>query len=92
MQLFYLFSYLAILFAMSNSVTSIIIVNELRKRDVKINYFLLRFLIPKYAHQYKKITLEETGEVGRVYYCWLTTINLVLVSFAVAILFRFLFY
>jgi len=42
----------------------------------EINFFLLRLFIPKYVHQYKKITLEEMGKVGRFYYWWVGSINL----------------
>ena len=37
---------------------SIMIVHEVSKRGVKINFFLLRLYIIKYIHQYRKITLE----------------------------------
>lgn len=57
-------------------VVSILIVQELRKRNVEINFFLLRLLIPKYAHRYKKITLQETGRVGPLFYPWILSINL----------------
>ncbi len=38
---------------------SMMIVHELSKRGVKINFFWLRLLIVKYIQQYKKITLEK---------------------------------
>ncbi len=40
-------------------------------------------MLPVYAHRYKKITLEETGKVGSLFYHWLISINVALV-FAVA--------
>lgn len=63
--------------------SGMMIVNELIKRKHKINFILIRMMFPIYAHRYKKITLEETGKVGALYYHWLIAINTALV-FAVA--------
>ena len=49
-------------------VFSMMIVHEVSKRGVKINYFLLRLLIYKYVHQYQQLTRIETGKVGPLYY------------------------
>ena len=49
-------------------VFSIMIVREVAKRGVKINYLLLRLYIIKYIDQYKQLTLKETGKVGPLYY------------------------
>ena len=49
-------------------VLSIMIVHEVSKRGVKINFFLLRLLIIKYISQYKELTKKETGKVGPLYY------------------------
>ncbi len=76
MNLFHLFLYLAIFCALFSVVITMIIISELQKRKVKINFFLLRLFIPKYVHQYKKITLEETGKVGSLYYWFVVSINL----------------
>ena len=48
-------------------VSGIRMVCWLRSRSVKINYFLIRFLLYKYAEQYKRMTLQETGRVGPLY-------------------------
>jgi len=58
---------------------SIMIVNQLLKRGVKINFFLLKLLIIKYIHQYRKITLEETGKVGPLYYPCVISVNMALI-------------
>jgi hypothetical protein len=76
MNLFHLFLYLAIFCVFFNVVITMIIISELQKRKVKINFFLLRLYIPKYVHKYKKITLEETGKVGALYYWFVGSINL----------------
>jgi hypothetical protein len=64
-------------------VSSIIIVNDLLKRGQKINFIFIKAMIPVYAHRYKKITFNETGRVGQLYYHWVISINTALV-FAVA--------
>jgi len=58
---------------------SIMIVQELSKRGIKINFFLLRLYIIKYIHQYRKITKDETGKVGPLYYPCVGSVNLALV-------------
>ena len=74
------------LFAVAVNVTmSMLIVGQIQKRKVPINFFLLRLYLPKYAHQYKQITLQESGKVGGLFYGWLISINAALV-FAIALL------
>ncbi len=58
-------------------------VNELMKRGEKINFVFMNAMFPVYAHRYKKITLEETGSVGSLFYHWVISINVAFV-FAVA--------
>jgi hypothetical protein len=48
-------------------VFSMMIVHEVSKRGVKINFFLLRLYLIKYIDQYKKLTLNETGKTGPLY-------------------------
>ena len=60
-------------------VSSIIIVNELLKRSQKANFIFIKAMIPVYAHRYKKITLEETGKVGSLFYHWVISINTTLI-------------
>lgn len=62
---------------------SIMIVHEVSKRGVKINFFLLRLYIIKYIHQYRKITLGESGRIGPLYHPCVISVNLTLV-FAIA--------
>ena len=67
---------LAIVFAGIFVIFSILIVNEVSKRGVKINFFLLRLYIIKYIHQYRKLTKQETGKVGPLYYPCIISVNL----------------
>jgi len=56
------------------------IVIELQKRNFKINFLLIRVLIFKYLNQYKKITTQETGHPGQLYYVWVYSVILMAVS------------
>ncbi|MBP1766374.1 MAG: hypothetical protein H6P98_489 [Candidatus Aminicenantes bacterium] len=58
---------------------SMMIVRDLSKRRVKINYFLLRLFLIKYISQYKQIMLKETGKVGPLYYPCIVSVGLALV-------------
>lgn len=49
-------------------VTSIMIVHEVSKRGVKINYPLLRLYIIKYIHQYGQMTRQESGKAAPLYH------------------------
>jgi hypothetical protein len=66
--------------------SSIRIIGELRKRDIPVNFFLLRILIIKYANDYRKITIEEQGYTGRLYHLWLISVNGALVFVVLGIL------
>jgi len=88
MNLMFQFAITAFIFLIINIVSSMLIINEMSKRGIKINYFLIRLLIPKYAHQYKKITMEETWKAGGLYYIWICSINLVLFFVVLTVIFR----
>jgi len=65
-------------------VFSMMIVGQVSKRGVKINYVLLRLYIIKYIDQYKQLTRKETGKAGPLYYpC--------VVSYILALVFAILF-
>lgn len=67
-------------------VSGIMIVNELQKRNHKIYFIIINVMLPVYAHRYRKITLEETGKIGTLYYHWLVGINTALVCAVAAII------
>ena len=66
-------------------VSGIMIVSELQKRKQKINFIFIKVMLPVYAHRYKKITLNETGKVGTLFYHWVIAINSALVLGVAAI-------
>ena len=88
MNAFILFMSLAIAAAVIYVVFSMLIVRELQKRNVKINFFFLRLFLLKYANQYKQITLQETGKVGSLFYGWLVSINAALVFVILGLVLR----
>jgi len=90
MAFFEIFLYLALIFVVFNVVITIIIISELQKRNVKVNFFLLRLYIPKYVHQYKKMTLEETGKAGSLFYYWIISINLALILVVIGLISKIL--
>ncbi len=47
---------------------SIAMVSFLQERGVKINWLLIRLFLPKYVGQYKKMTTEENGKPGNLFY------------------------
>jgi hypothetical protein len=79
---------LAIVFAGLFVIFSMMIVHEMSKRGVKINFLLLRLYIIKYIHQYKQITKKETGKVGPLYYPCLGSVNLALVCAVIGLVLK----
>jgi hypothetical protein len=64
------------------------IVHELSKRGVKINFILLRLYLIKYIHQYKLLTLKETGKTGPLYYPCVVSVSLALVLAIVGLILK----
>ena len=66
----------------------IMIVSFLSKRGIKINYVFLRLYIIKYIDQYRKITIEENGKPGNLFYAFIVSMNLALVLAVIGIILR----
>ncbi|MFC2078448.1 hypothetical protein ACFLSZ_00545 [Candidatus Bipolaricaulota bacterium] len=69
-------------------VSSIKIVSFLMQRGIKINFFLLRLLIIRYARQYRAVTQEETGRTGPWFFSFIIAMNLTLVTAIVGLVLR----
>jgi len=69
-------------------VSSLVIAAFLSNRGVKINYVFFKVLMIKYIHQYRKITMQESGRPGPWFYSFVISINLALVLGIVAIVLR----
>lgn len=74
-----IFLILALVFVGIFIILSIMIIHEVSKRGVKINFLWLRLYIIKYVHQYSKMTKQETGKVGPLFYPCIVSINAALV-------------
>lgn len=73
------FLILALVFVGIFVIFSMMIVHEVSKKGVKINFVLLRLYLIKYISQYKQITLKETGKIGPLYYPCVSSVILALV-------------
>ena len=69
-------------------VFSMMIVGEVSKRGVKVNYFLIRLFLIKYIGEYKRLTTRETGRVGPLYYPCIVSYQLALLFAVVFLLVR----
>ena len=79
---------LALVFVGLFAIFSMMIVRDLSKRGVKINFVLLRLYLIKYISQYKQITLKETGKIGPLYYPCIVSVGLALVLAIVGLILR----
>jgi hypothetical protein len=60
-------------------VAAILIAADLNRRGVKVSFVWLRLMILKYLHEYSRITQEETGRVGPLFYHYVVPLNVALV-------------
>ncbi len=58
---------------------SLLIARDLERRGVHVNYLWLRVMILKYLSQYRRVTLQETGQVGSLFYHYVIPLNMALV-------------
>jgi len=66
-------------------VAALLIAAYLQKRGKSINYIWLRMFILKYIGQYVKLTREETGHIGSLFYHYVIPLNVALVVLIVFI-------
>ena len=85
----YLFISIGILSVIVFVVSSVMIYVQLKDRGEKVSFLWLRLYIISYANRYKKITKKETGKIGYLFYVWIISINVALIS-AILALFVFL--
>ena len=60
-------------------VAAILIAADLSKRGISVSFVWLRLMILKYLHEYSKVTQEETGRVGPLFYHYVVPLNVALV-------------
>jgi len=83
-----LFLILALISIACGVVTTIMIASFLSRHGIKINYLFFRVLIFKYVRQYRKITMEETGKSGPLFYMFMATWNLALLFAIVGVILK----
>lgn len=71
---------LMLMAALWHVISSLMIYNYLRDHGENVNFIMIRLLMFRYTAEYKKITLEEQGRVGPLFYHWLISINVALVA------------
>lgn len=70
---------LAVVCAIWAIAAAIMIAADLQKRGMPVSLVWLRLMILKYLHQYAKVTQEETGRVGPLFYHYVVPLNVALV-------------
>ena len=83
-----LFFILALISVSWGIAVSFMIASFLSKHGFKINYLFIRLFIFRYVRQYRKITMEETGKPGPLFYWFITSWNLALVFAIVGIILK----
>jgi hypothetical protein len=61
---------------------------ELQRRGIAVNWFLMRIQMIRWVSRYKKLTTEELGRPGPLYGQFLIAMNLALVLAILALLAR----
>ncbi len=82
------FLVLAIISVVIGVASSIGIAQYLTRHGVKMNWLLLRVYLLKYIHEYHKMTKEQTGKPGPLFYAYVISMNLALVFAFLAIIFK----
>ena len=77
---------LAVLAALYHVVATVLIYENLRRRGLPVSFLWLRLFAPKYASQYKRLTLKESGHTGPLFYHYVVSINTALVAVVVGLL------
>ena len=70
---------LGLLCAVWAVVAAILIARDVQKRGVSVSFVWLRLMILKYLHEYARLTREETGRVGPLFYHYVVPLNIALV-------------
>ena len=62
---------------------AVLIAVHVSRRGSRVSFLWLRLMILKYLHEYARITREETGQVGPLFYHYVVPLNIALVVFVV---------
>jgi hypothetical protein len=89
-NLFYVLCITAICCAAWGTVASIMITSFLDRRGIKTPFLLLRLYILRNIGRYRKITVDETGRPGKLFYYSVLAFNAALIFALAALAIRFL--
>jgi hypothetical protein len=67
-------------------VSAMSMVSFVSARGVKVNWFLMRIMIIKYASQYEQMTKKETGRPGWWFYSYVISMNFAAVMAIIGII------
>jgi len=79
---------IAIVCALWGVVSVLVIADALQKRGVKVNWLVMRVLMPRYVVHYRDVTRRETGRVGPWYYSFLAAMSLTLATAIIGLILR----
>lgn len=75
-----MFIFLGILSVFVFIVSTMMIYSYLKDKGEKVSFLWIRLFMISYANKYKKLTKEETGKTGYMFYLWIISINIALIS------------
>ena len=68
---------------------SLLIARDLERRGVRVSYLWLRVMMLQYLGQYRRVTVQETGRVGSLFYHYVIPLNLALVLTIILVVLMF---
>ena len=79
------FLILALISGLLNGVFTYMILGYLSKHSYKVNWWMIRLFMIRYLKQYRKLTIEENGKPGNLFYAWVVSISLFVISAVIGV-------
>ncbi len=67
-------------------VAGLLVFEALRRRGEKVDFLLVRLLLPLWVHRYAEVTRAETGRTGGLFYHYVIAFNVALAAALAALL------
>lgn len=80
-----MFLFGAVVYAVMGVVAAMMMLRELQRRGVRVDWHLLRLRFFRYLEEYRRLTLRETGQVKMLYYFYVVCMLLALACAAVGL-------
>ena len=77
---------LAVAAALWSTAASVMIYADLKQRGEKVSFLWLRLMLPRYVSRYRRLTTEEQGRPGDLFYHFVIPINVALLLAAVGLM------